>query len=1016
MKILIEEVKEIIHLATQAVYFYRKQNYIKGNMYTMKLIKHGQHFFDYAEKNGFFEGIEILFPIWKELLVASEDNNEIYLADIYETSLIPALIEINSYFIAGLEGEPLVYWKENMDILKCKDTRLYKVLKDAEENNQRKYILSWSDTGDIILSIETNIYGQVFLSSSVNPWQEAVLYGDELVNSGSEKCIIIGFGMGYHIDYIVSSSYFKEILIVESDLEQLRICMMYTDLSRILLDNRVRIVLCNQAEDYSKLFIENSGNSNLVYKIWYPSVKTIENSKIRELIENYWINTSSADNLGQTLLYNFEENQKLNDEPLDNIKDEFKNKDMVIVAAGPSLDVNIDYLSKLLNRDNIIVVCVGKIAKKLISENILPAYIVVIDGKKSTRWQTKGIEKCGVPLIYLSTAAHNLVSEYKGKRYIAYQEGVELSKKYAESNKFVAYQSGGSVATFIIDMAIRMECKNIICVGLDMGYIGDNTHAGGVGKKIQNKKSLRKVESVTGGEIYTSKTLDIYRRWIERRIENVKNIKFINSSGGARIHGMEERSLKEVTESYASQIIYCYVQEQGNELEQLIKKYSNDSLIHIYFSVIDGCEGKLLYCLCDIAGKYMQSGKESWFVTDIKPLYNIIQSLFLNSFKKIIYIEQGCVKNFSDNLDIEKFIYYFLNMENCKPYVSYMKQLIQLKYSNNLNDYFKVMFQINKIALKKEGYIKRLWKLFCETLIYELDSEDIEEKNFYYMLSLYSILINLCNNSYYVNAYLNEVMKNTRTSYENMYFVWNQHKRVFFERPGIFDQETQNINDELYNKCYYGYKKELKEYIVKIPLNERSKDLVMILTMQFLDETHAPTQFVFEMVRKLRELGKNVIIINTTEQYLLKGYLPVCDLYLGTVLEDYNKLPAVKIGDEEIPFIQIPAKTDMLPRIKLLFDIINKLKPYYILSSGNGSILADLCGNIIPCVSVTEYFKKLPKTKNKMKILDKKYCKEIYGDDDIIESDFITEDNKGNYNIIREIDKQICKRVEEKYW
>lgn len=75
----------------------------------------------------------------------------------------------------------------------------------------------------------------------------------------------------------------------------------------------------------------------------------------------------------------------------------------------------------------------------------------------------------------------------------------------------------------------------------------------------------------------------------------------------------------------------------------------------------------------------------------------------MNSFKKIIYIEQGCVKDFSDNLDIEKFIYYFLNMENCKPYVSYMKQLIQLKYSNNLNDYFKVMFQINKIGIKKKG-------------------------------------------------------------------------------------------------------------------------------------------------------------------------------------------------------------------------------------------------------------------------------------------------------------------------
>lgn len=55
MKILIEEVKEIIHLATQAVYFYRKQNYIKGNMYTMKLIKHGQHFLIMQKKMVFLK-------------------------------------------------------------------------------------------------------------------------------------------------------------------------------------------------------------------------------------------------------------------------------------------------------------------------------------------------------------------------------------------------------------------------------------------------------------------------------------------------------------------------------------------------------------------------------------------------------------------------------------------------------------------------------------------------------------------------------------------------------------------------------------------------------------------------------------------------------------------------------------------------------------------------------------------------------------------------------------------------
>ena len=64
---------------------------------------------------------------------------------------------------------------------------------------------------------------------------------------------------------------------------------------------------------------------------------------------------------------------------------------------------------------------------------------------------------------------------------------------------------------------------------------------------------MRKVESVLGGMVYTSKTLDIYRRWIERRIENVNDIEFINASGGARISGMKEKSLKQIIVDYCCQ-------------------------------------------------------------------------------------------------------------------------------------------------------------------------------------------------------------------------------------------------------------------------------------------------------------------------------------------------------------------------------------------------------------------------------------------------------------------------------
>jgi len=42
---ILEEVNKMLHLVTQAVYFYKKQNYIKGNIYTTSLTRCGENFF-----------------------------------------------------------------------------------------------------------------------------------------------------------------------------------------------------------------------------------------------------------------------------------------------------------------------------------------------------------------------------------------------------------------------------------------------------------------------------------------------------------------------------------------------------------------------------------------------------------------------------------------------------------------------------------------------------------------------------------------------------------------------------------------------------------------------------------------------------------------------------------------------------------------------------------------------------------------------------------------------------------
>lgn len=78
-------------------------------------------------------------------------------------------------------------------------------------------------------------------------------------------------------------------------------------------------------------------------------------------------------------------------------------------------------------------------------------------------------------------------------------------------------------------------------MGLDFGFTDKRRHAGSQ-DSINTDYSLRKVKSVDRDYIYTSKNLDNYRLWIERRLDRrtqkEKDIEIVNVSKGAFINGM----------------------------------------------------------------------------------------------------------------------------------------------------------------------------------------------------------------------------------------------------------------------------------------------------------------------------------------------------------------------------------------------------------------------------------------------------------------------------------------------
>ncbi len=468
---------------------------------------------------------------------------------------------------------------------------------------------------------------------------------------------------------------------------------------------------------------------------------------------------------------------------------------------------------------------------------------------------------------------------------------------------------------------------------------------------------------------------------------------------GMGISRMEGIILNDKNETYYNKTIYCYVEEQKNRLDEFLLEYDNESVIHIVPSVVESCEGHLLYCLCDIITNYIEAAKkeetEIWFVTDVKSLYNIVGKLYYSLFEKVIFIEQKNDKEFGNGLEIKEFINYFLSVQRSILQVSFMKKLWNMKNCDNIDDFENLLLELYGFKIDKEEFLIKSWNCFCELLLYEFENDFYKDISINYKLTIYSILMKLSKNPYYTNKYLTEVLDNDFKA-GNIYFVWNQYKYMSLKKRAAFDKKTPLLQNKLYEKTYNLFLTEFNKNLVKILLEKRDKNLVMILTIQFLDRTHAPTRTVVERTKALKKLGKNIILVNTTEQYIRMGYLPTYNTYCGTVLGEYDNINQIQIGDNKFPFFQMPENSPMEYRMQVLSELIKKYKPYYILSIGTGSILADLCGNIVPCASMALAFSTIPKTKNKMKILGRKLTEEekkFYAneDTDIIESRFTFE-------------------------
>lgn len=495
---------------------------------------------DFLLEYGITWDAEYVLSVLTEIENAQVSGDTILMGDLYELQMLPILCDVQAVISnMGIELAKEQWFEQNMEVLHKRDEELWKRLMEfrkneenyAEDESNIQCMVEPTGTGAFTMALQMG-NRRWYLHSNKDPVAEAKAFAKRMYSVEKEKYLLFGWGMGYHVRELWKLYTDMDLVVVEPNLSVLYYSLSNGDWTDIL--SHVKIIT-----EYEKMPLKE-GRELILYR---PELETIQENGIREQLENIANRKDSIEDFKLIFPQNTRANIKNCSGYVDELQETIRGKKVIIVAGGPSLDKNLHYLKEC--PQDVVVIAVGTVFKLLLREGIHMDYVVVSDAFIYP--QIQGEEQRDIPIMILATADRRVAQNYQGPKYLVCQKGYNLAAEYAENHHYMCYNSGGSVATLALDIAIRLQAKTIAFIGLDLAYYGTQAHASGTAQETFAGYEMRKVQGVDGTELNASLVFIQYREWMERRITEADAVmKVVDATeGGALKKGFVNMTLQE---------------------------------------------------------------------------------------------------------------------------------------------------------------------------------------------------------------------------------------------------------------------------------------------------------------------------------------------------------------------------------------------------------------------------------------------------------------------------------------
>ena len=408
-----------------------------------------------------------------------------------------------------------------------------------------------------------------FLHSSREPRREAA----KLFPRDKELpdiLILQGFALGYHAEEFLKAYSQGEIWIIEPDIPLFLAVCSHRDLTNLLGNPRVTLLLAPQASTLGNLAASLPERRFSILKVRSVYEKDREyygktDRAIGDVLEQRKINRDTLKRFGPLWVRNLLHNLPLMARALgvQRLKDILRDIPVLIIAAGPSMDALLPFLGAL--RKRMALIAVDTTLQVLGKAGIAPDFLAVVDPQFYNSRYLDGLY-CPESFLVAESSTHPRVFRIEPRGIFFGESSFPLGQSLEKGTDIGGrLGAGGSVATFAWEIARFAGAREIYCSGLDLGFPDLLTHQKDCfferealytthrlspmeGKGFRSLKSGVSlwVENNSGGKTLSDPRMLVYARWFENRIVSTSIPTYSLSAQGAAVKGMPLRRMADL--------------------------------------------------------------------------------------------------------------------------------------------------------------------------------------------------------------------------------------------------------------------------------------------------------------------------------------------------------------------------------------------------------------------------------------------------------------------------------------